>query len=264
MVVPAGTRIQVFAVVYQTDVEAVIGRYDSVADTTMTAVATGPGPNGDALYAPGVLLDVVPGVGQATLISAVSGGAEPESDASLRRRARLARSRVAAAGPDDRWAALALDAHPGVGDAAVSTPEPGVVRVTVAGHGGEEPSAAAVASVEAALVRDDVRPATMTVLVTAPSITTDELHIQYTVVPAALGRLAAVEADVVEAVARYRDWQEGGLGRDITPSQLVATVQAVAGVASVRVLAPREFRPVDADELVRLRLIAVRYTGAAS
>lgn len=263
IVVPEGTRFEAAGVTFLADRTQTITPYVEAVDVAVTSAEVGAGPNGAALFLEAELLDEVEGVLSALLVDAVSGGSTPETDASLRLRAELALARLSAAGPADRYALLALEAHPEVGDARVSTPEPGQVRVVVAGHDGDYPSEAALASVEAVVTSDAVRQVGHAVTVSAPAYVVDELEVSYTVDPVALNRLGAVADGVAEAAARYLAWQQGGLGRDVTPSRLVAEVQSVTGVASVTVRSPTA-QAVDDDALVSLQVVGLRYQGATA
>jgi phage-related baseplate assembly protein len=87
-----------------------------------------------------------------------------------------------------------------------------------------------------------------------------ELEFSYTLTPEGDARRAEVRDAVLQAMADYRAWQEGALGRDLTPSRLYAAVQSVPGVASVTVVSPPS-APVPPDALVRLTFIAARSGG---
>jgi len=261
VVVPAGTRVALLDAVFATDAEAVLPTADQLADVAATAAAPGASANGYLAGAPLEVLDAVAGVGRAQLATATQGGADRETDAELRARAPLGMSRLAA-GTAQHYRLLAVAAHPEVYEAAVSSPAPGAVAVTVAGRDGAVPSASAVAAVGAALSADDVRLVCDTVSVSAPAVVEGALDVTWFLAQAYAARADEVERAVLGAVDAYRAWQEGGLGRDVTPSRLVQAVQAAhPGVHRVEVAQPAAHVAVAAGEVVRLRYDGVRLGG---
>ena len=166
-----------------------------------------------------------------------------EPDDGLRDRARLAWTALSAAGPRDAYRFHALSV-PGVRDAAVRSPAPGRVAVTVLS---DAPDGAAgpelVAAVEAALSDDRVRPVTDEVEVRAAALIAVDVD--------AVLRVPGDGPDpaVVEAAARAAlDDLLGvpAVGRAVRRSAIVAALH-VPGVESAVLAEPAADVDVDAS-----------------
>ena len=165
-----------------------------------------------------------------------------EPDGALRRRARLAWTALSAAGPRDayRFHALSVD---GVRDAAVHSPAPGQVAVTVLSDAADGATGAdLVAAVEAALSDDRVRPVTDEVTVRAAAVTTVDVDAVLRV-PGGGPDPAVVEAAASAALDDYLGAR--AIGRSIHRSAIVAALHA-PGVESVALAAPAADVAVDA------------------
>ncbi len=157
-----------------------------------------------------------------------------EADDGLRRRAQLAWTALSAAGPRDAYRFHALSV-PGVRDAAVGSPRPGRVEVTVLSDAADGATGAElVAAVEAALSGDRVRPVTDEVAVRAAAVTAVDVDAVLRV-PGDGPDLAVVEAAAAAALADYLGAR--AIGRAIRRSAIVAALH-VPGVESVALAAP--------------------------
>ena len=158
-----------------------------------------------------------------------------EEDDRFRERIQLSLEGFSTAGPIGAYKFHALSASPDVHDVAVTSPEPGEVRVTIlAADGDGTPDQALLDTVEAALNADDVRPLTDLVIVAAativPYIVEAELDVKSG--PDA----AVVLAEAEEAVAAYVAAQRR-LGAPIARSGLFAALHR-EGVRSVDLTEP--------------------------
>lgn len=181
-----------------------------------------------------------------------------EDDERLRARILEAPESFSVAGPRLAYRHHAMSAHASIVDVAVTSPEPGVVRLyplTAAGL----PSAALKALVLAKTSAEDVRPLCDTVEVADPidmpfsvdaRITVLQQYDAETVRQAAL---ASVTARCAEIASR--------LGRDVARSSLIAALH-VEGVASVRLVAPIADMSVPAHAWAHATGIAVTVEGA--
>lgn len=166
-----------------------------------------------------------------------------ETDDELRRRTQLALEGFSTAGPEGAYIFHALRVAT-VKDAAVSSPEPGEVVVTILGRDGDgEPDSGTLAAVEAILLNDDVRPLTDNVTVQAASI------VGY-VVTAEIVTLPGPDPEVVleaatAAINAYVAQQ--GIGRDITLSGIYAALHQ-PGVERVNLSSPLANIIIDANE----------------
>lgn len=174
-----------------------------------------------------------------------------EGDDALRRRALLAPEAFSVAGPEGAYIFHALDASGDVLDASATSPEPGVVLVTVLSRLGDgTPSAALLEAVEARVSAEDVRPLTDQVIVAGAEI------LEY-VIEAEITTFAGPDAELVlaEAQRRVEEYRDAcfRLGRDATRSGIIAALSP-EGVQNVNLVAP-------AANVVVSRLQAARCTG---
>lgn len=158
-----------------------------------------------------------------------------ESDAELRRRAQLSPEGYTTAGSAGSYVFHALSAHPDIIDAAVYSPNPKEVVVTIMSRvGNGEPSQAAYDAVDAKLSGDTVRPLTDQVIVTTVQV------VDYQVA-ATLYTLEGPDASLViaEATARLTAMVSDlrRIGRDIPLSAIYAALH-VEGVQRVVITSP--------------------------
>jgi uncharacterized phage protein gp47/JayE len=221
-VLPAGALLRrADAVEYEVTVETALA--DGAASVPIRARVSGASGNADA-GAKLSLASPVPGVQSVAVVEACSGGADAETDASLRARL-LARIRQAPhGGADFDYAAWAL-AVPGVTRVWVSPLELGAGTVTVRIMTDETtddgiPTGESVALVQAAL--DAARPVTADLTVAAP--TPAPLNPQIALSPDTSAVRAAVQAELLDLLRR-----EARPGGTILVSHLREAVSIAAG-----------------------------------
>lgn len=168
-----------------------------------------------------------------------------ESDADLRRRVQLSFEGFSTAGPTGAYIFHALGADPDVLDAAVDSPAPGDVVVTVLSRqaDGSAPQSL-LDTVDGVLSSDEIRPLTDNVTVQSATI------VDYTV-DATLTIYEGPDATVVKnaaesALQKYIDEQHR-LGRDVTLSGLYAALHQ-PGVQNVDLASPTADIVIAADE----------------
>lgn len=158
-----------------------------------------------------------------------------EHDDRLRRRTQMALEGATVAGSVGSYQFHALGADPRVKDAAIDSPQPGTVRVTVLATGSNGTAGPdLLAIVAAALSADDVRPLTDTVVVQSASIVPFEVRATLNVYPgpAATPLLEAARAALAAYLADH-----ARLGHDITRSGLFAALHQ-PGVQNVLLHSP--------------------------
>lgn len=158
-----------------------------------------------------------------------------ESDDDLRKRVQLAPDSFSVAGPEGAYKSNAIGADGQVLDAAVSSPAPGAVLVTVLSRAGNGlASDELVAKVAAAVGAEDVRP--LTDLVVAQSAEIVEYEVE-----ALVYTFAGPDREVVMAAARARldSYTEEchRIGREVPVSGLHAALH-VEGVERVELVKP--------------------------
>lgn len=158
-----------------------------------------------------------------------------EDDDRLRQRIQLALEGVSTAGPVGSYIFHALSASPLVKDVAVTSPSPGLVRVTVlSSEGSGVPTTGLLAIVAAALNHEDVRPLCDTVEVVAAQITPYTVDATLTFFSGP--DVALVRTAAEEAVKKYVS-EHHRLGHDVTLSGLFAALHQ-PGVQNVTLTAP--------------------------
>lgn len=239
VVIPAGTRVTPGGGdLYFATREAVsVPPGDLSADSPAACQTAGGIGNG---FLPGQvakLVDPLPWVRGVENVTETAGGADPESDDSLRERIRMAPERFSVAGPSGAYAFWARTAHQSIVDVSVISPAPGEVHIYPLAAGGELPSQEVLDAVYETCNAEDVRPLTDYLTVLPPVAVEYEVHVTWWLANARAAEASAIEASVERAVTGWIDWQRGALGRDINPSELVARVVG-AGAKRVEVASP--------------------------
>lgn len=158
-----------------------------------------------------------------------------ESDDDLRRRVILAPEGYSVAGPTGAYIFHALSADPEVRDASATSPEPGQVVVSVLARTGTGAAGAPLlATVEAALSAESVRPLTDEVIVQSAVIVDYSIDAEVRTYPGPDATIVLAEAN-----ARLTAWiaDQRRIGRDITRSGIFAALH-VEGVHKVTLIAP--------------------------
>jgi len=158
-----------------------------------------------------------------------------ESDADLRRRAQLALEGFSTAGPEGAYVFHALSADADVLDVSATSPSAGDVLVTVLSRTGSGTAPAPLlATVQAALNADDVRPLCDNVVVQSAAIVSYAITATLYFYPgpdSAVVMAAAQAAATAYAAAQHR------IGRDVTISGLHAALHQ-PGVQRVVLTSP--------------------------
>lgn len=181
-----------------------------------------------------------------------------EDDERLRERIRLAPEHFSVAGPRLAYRHHAMSADASIVDVAVTSPEPGVVRLYPLTDTGL-PSAAIKSMVLAACSAEDVRPICDTVEVADPQDMPFAVEARITV-------LQAYDAETVrqaalQSVTAHYEAIRRRLGADVTRSALIAALH-VQGVHSVQLVAPNEDILAAPTAWTHATTIAVTVTGA--
>lgn len=262
-VIPSGFEVTNGVVTFATDSELVIPSGDTTGDIGATCTVTGESGNG---YLAGQLTTIVSPMAflaAAENISATSGGADVEGDADFAKRIRLAPNGFSVAGPTKAYIYHALSVNPGIIDVAVLSPAPGFVQVFVLMEGGELPSVEVCDEVEAYLSSDDIRPLTDSVDVLEPFAHHYSIRVDYWINREDAARADTIRANVEKAVEEYRLWQQGKIGRDITPGKLIANViNAGASRIDSSTFSPSAFVALQPTEIAYLSGdVVINYKG---
>jgi phage-related baseplate assembly protein len=258
VVVPKGTRVRSKDgdVDFATDQDVMVGGGGGAAEMDATATQSGTAANGYRAGDVKTLVDPVEGIAAVENVAPTFGGAAAESDDRYRARLQQAPERLSVAGPFGAYSFHAQSVHQSITDAAVTNPEPGVVRISVLTKDGL-PDSGLLDQVRARVTADDKRPLSDTVEVISPGRVAYTLNATLT-----LKRGADAEATLQAAQAaakRYAADRRAGLGRDLVPSQIVAAL-SVSGVYDVQVASPA-WRVLGAHEWADADTVTVSIGG---
>ncbi|MEI6856798.1 baseplate J/gp47 family protein [Psychrilyobacter sp.] len=203
-------------------------------------------------YLPGEInkiVDPFPFFKSVTNIEISQGGAEVESDASLKERIRIAPSKFSTAGPGDGYIYWAKTASQEIIDVNVKMTTPGTIRITPLMKDGVLPTDSVLADVLAVCNDDKRRPLTDNLLVNKPTQISYDIDFTYYISNSNIGLVNEIQEKVQEAVDNYVAWQKGALKRDITPTELIYLVRK-AGAKRVEIINPK-FTVVEEFEVAK-------------
>lgn len=190
------------------------------------------------------------------------GGAAVEDDADYAERIRLAPDSFSVAGPIRAYIFHAKSVSPAIVDVSVYSPSPGVVNVYPLVEGGELPGQPLLEQVENYLNEETIRPLTDEVHAYAPTAKNYEIVVDYWILKSDSFKTASIQQKVKDAVEEYRCWQQGKIGRDITPSKLVSLlVQAGASVIKESTFSPASFAEVPKYQVAQCTGVTINYLG---
>lgn len=258
--IPEGTQVTDGNLVY---FETVGYAEVAIGDTTVDvdAVCTEDGEQGNELLAGqvNVMVDLVPYVDHVENLTTTTGGADLESDASLAERIYLAPSGYSVAGPDDAYKYWAKTYSQAIGDVKVTSPNPVEVKVQFVMTNGDLPTSTMINGLQEYLGNKNIRPLTDKVEVAAPGTVKFNIDLEYFVNQSDQSKAGTIQAEVVNAIQEYIEWQTRTIGRDINPSELIKKVMA-AGAKRVTVTAPA-FTTVPDTSVARIGKQSVTYGG---
>ena len=187
------------------------------------------------------------------------GGAEVESDNSLKKRIMEAPSKFSTAGPGDGYKYWAKTANQDIIDVDAAKTTPGTVRVTPLMKGGELPSDSVLADVLATCSDSKRRPLTDNLKVNKPTQITYEVDFTYYISRSNIGLVNEIKKKIQKAVDEYVLWQKGALKRDINPTELSYLVRN-AGAKRLEIRKP-QFMTVNIFEVAKEASVNPIYGG---
>jgi phage-related baseplate assembly protein len=229
VIIPSGTRISSVdgTAVFMTRTSVTVPIGTDTVDVVCVSQSAGSAASGYAIGRVTNILDPQPFLSSASNIDATAGGADQETDESLRIRIKLAPASFSNAGSTGAYQFHARSANPNIIDVAVISPAPGQVQIFPLMADGSITPAQILAAVDAACNDERVRPLTDTVTVTAPTRLTYSLVVDLVIFNTA--DPAVVDAAARAALQAFADAKRLQLGQDIIDSQVIAAAQ-VAGV----------------------------------
>ena len=261
VIIPAGTRISFDgAILFETKENLEIKAGQTYGD--VEGICTTAGDVGNNLAAGQVkeLVDLYDYYQKAENITATSGGAEEEDDASYYERMRESVETYSTAGPLGGYEYFAKSASALIADVKATSPKPGEVDVRVLLTGGELPGEEILKEVLDILNADTVRPLTDHVTVAAPQAVPYNINVTYYTQEGGALSADTIAADVAAAVKSFQKWQAEKMGRDVNPSQLIALLMQT-GVKRVEVRSP-VFATVADNAVAQVGTVSVVNGGA--
>ena len=188
------------------------------------------------------IVDPQPFLKSITNITTSAGGADTESDDSLRDRIHSSPESFSVAGPEGSYIFHAKSVSPTITDVEVDSPSPGEVNVYVLTQSGL-PGQELLDAVDAHLNAKTIRPLTDLVHVLAPEVENYEVDIDYYITRSDAVYAAQICAAAEAAVADYVEYQGSRIGIDINPDNLIQLLKN-AGVKRVEIRSP-QFKVID-------------------
>lgn len=237
-VIPAGTRVTADGeIVFATLESLTIPAGELSGEVKAECLKAGESGNG---FVPGQInqpIDIFPYYQSVENTTESAGGADEESDAAFYERMRESVETFSTAGPLGGYVYFAKTASPLIVDVKATSPTPGVVDVRVLLQDGELPGEEILNKVSEILSAAKVRPLTDNVQVKAPEAVSYDIDFTYYTTSGGALSDSAAAANVAAAVAAYKEWQAGKMGRDIDPSELIYRIKQT-GVKRVEVRSP--------------------------
>lgn len=258
--IPAGTKVtngnDVF---FATDEYAEIAQGETSVTVAATCTQAGSAGNGFEAGTFSTLVNTLPYISEVTNTDKTSGGADEESDDSLRERVYLVPGSYSVAGPRDAYVYWAKSVSSKISDVAVFSPEPCKVSVYPILENGELPEESLLTQVASVLNDDEIRPLTDTVTVLEPETKEYTISLKYYIASSDQLSVKTIQASIDTAVSVYKAWQCEKIGRDINPSYLIHEIME-AGAKRVEVASP-VYTQVKANEIAACTSVTVSYGG---
>jgi phage-related baseplate assembly protein len=260
IIIPAGTRISFDgAILFATKENLEIKAGSVYGDVEGECTTVGEVGNNLAAGQVKEIVDLYDYYQKAENITATSGGAEEEDDASYYERMRESMESFSTAGPVNGYIYFTKSVSAAVSDVAVTSPEACVVDVRVLLQDGQEATEGVLKEIEEKLNASDIRPLTDVVKVSVPETVDFDVDVTFYIAQPNSASATIIEAAARQAVDNYVSWQTSKMGRDINPSYLIARLMET-GVKRVEVRKP-VFTTVDEIKVAKLQNKAVLNGG---
>ncbi|MBD9021675.1 baseplate J/gp47 family protein [Megasphaera sp.] len=260
VIVPKGTRITAedgttFAV--SADITVLAG--ETTATGKASCTTTGDAGNGYEAGKVNIIIDKIPYVSAISNTTTTEGGADTEDDEDYRTRIQEAPEKFSTAGPDGAYKYWAKQASSLVSDVEVTSPDPGVVLVTVLLENGELPGEEMLETVANTVNSKSVRPLTDKVKTAAPTVVNYDIDLKYYIDSEDATIQASIKNNVEAAISDWIIWQKSKLGRDINVTELTYRIRA-SGAKWVEVTSPVN-TVIDATSVAIANNININYGG---
>lgn len=167
-----------------------------------------------------------------------AGGADTETDDSLRERIHEAPEAFSCAGSEGAYIFHTKSVSALISDVAVDSETPGTVQIYPLLEGGQLPTQEILDAIDEYLNAKTVRPLTDQLTVRVPTVFTYDLDLTYWISREDVTAAAEIQAAAEVAIQDFIEWQRSRLGRDLNPSRLTHMLLS-AGVKRVDVRSPQ-------------------------
>lgn len=253
-----GTRVTDSNVYFETTRYAEIPAGETTVTVPCEAVEPGEGSNGILPGAISTLVDPIPYMMSVENTNESAGGADIESDDSLKERIYIAPSRHSTAGTEDSYKYWIQTFNQNITDALVTSSVPGEVDVSFL-LDGDIPPETVVNALQTYLENPDIKPLSDKIVVSAPTAQNYDIDLTYYINESDSDKVATIQAEVNAAVSAYEEWQRSKIGRDVNPSELTRRV-IIAGAKRVEIKSPT-FTKVPTTGIAKLGKKTVTYGG---
>ena len=255
-----GTRVTAGDSVYfATDEYAEIPAGSLSVDVPATCTSVGQITNNYDIGDLNTIVDIIAFIDEVKNITKPEGGADIESDDSLRQRIYIAPAAYSSAGSADSYEYFVRQFYSDVSSVRISSPSPSVVRVRYLLGNGVIPESESINRLKEYLSSPSIRPLTDNIEVLAPVKKTYAINITYYVNSSDQSRAESIQLKVLSAINDYINWQKSEIGRDINPDVLRQKILN-AGAKRVDITSP-VFTIVDEDSVASLEAQSVTYGG---
>lgn len=260
IVIPAGLRVQTLDgnIIFQTLDEIIVAEGINTVTTRAEATTTGANGNDYTANQVSILLDPIAFVSTAQNTTTTGGGADQETDDTLRERIKLAPASFSVAGPTDAYKFFAKSANPAIVDVAVTSPVPGEVHIFPLMTDGEMPVQSVLDEVLAICNGEKVRPLTDTVIVSEPTTVEYSIVVNLTLLTTAVA--GAVKSQVENDLNTFKESRKNRLGLDVVRSK-ISSLCMIAGVYDVDVASPSASIVAAPDVYTKCTGITVNISG---
>lgn len=261
--IPKGTRVTAGDnIFFATDVYVEIPKNKDYVEVSATCLQSGIDGNKYEVGQLNVLADPIAYINSVSNVSKAVGGADVESDDSLRERIFLAPSSYSVAGPIDAYIFWTKSYKSSISDVYVYSPTPGDVEIYIILQDGVLPNKAFLENLSDFLANKKIRPLTDNVTVNAASVIYFEINLTYYISDNNISHVAQIRDNVTNAVENYINWQKSRIGRDINSSELIKRI-VEAGAKRVDIITPI-FTKIDKNEVAVCINSIINYGGLES
>ena len=259
-IIKAGTRFNADNKInFALDEAVIFGAGETSKTATATCLEIGDIGNGYNAGEINKIVDPQPFLKSIVNTTMSEGGADIESDDSLRERIRIKPESFSVAGPAGAYIFFAKQVSSTIIDVYVDSPSAGCVDVYILEEGGTIPGEEMLQKVYDALSAEDKRPLTDSVTVKATVAISYDINLEYYISRDDKTKANSIVEKAENAVQDFILWQKSKLGRDIQPSELIYRMKS-AGVDRIAIISP-QFQEVPPHCVAIAQNISVIYKG---